>query len=108
MGEILLNIEMPEYYLEIVKQKDMEDIKGYILTSESRLIVNDKLPKIRQLQLLSKNHRRVKHVYKYLPSKNENLFLVTVRHNFAIILKRLIRVPENVPFGQGLRSKFRI
>ncbi len=108
MGEILLNIEMPEYHLEIVKQKDMEDIKGYILTSESRLIVNDKLPKIRQLQLLSKNHRRVKHVYKYLPSKNENLFLVTVRHNFAIILKRLIRVPENVPFGQGLRSKFRI
>ena len=98
MGEMLLNIEMPEYHLGIVKQKHKEDIKDYILTSESRLIVSDKLPKSRQLQLLSSKYRRVKHVYKYLPSKKENLLFVTYRHYFAIILKRLIRIPESIPF----------
>ena len=108
MGEILLNIEMPEYHFGIVKQKHKEDIKDYILTSESRLIVSDKLPKSRQLQLLSQNYRRLKHVYKYLPSKKENILFVTYRHYFAIILKRLIRIPESVPFIQGIRSKFHI
>ena len=106
MGEFVLGLNMPDYHFGIVKQKHINDIKDYILCPESKLVVSDRLPKVKQLKYLYRNYRRVKHVYKYLPSKRENLFIITYRHFFAIIFKRILNVPESVSFKQGLKSKY--
>ena len=85
MGEFVLGLNMPDYHFSVVKQKHINDIKDYILSPESKLVVSDRLPKVKQLKYLYRKYRRVKHVYKYLPSKSENLFVITYRHFFAII-----------------------
>ena len=106
MGEFLFGIDMSDYHFGIVSQKHLEDIGDYILKPGSKLSVKGELPKAKQIQLLFQNYRQVKHVYKYLPSKKDNLLIVTFRHNVAVYLKHLLKIPENVFFIRGVRDKF--
>lgn len=107
MGEIVLEIDMSEYHMGIVKKRHLNDIRDYILRQGSnKLFVSDKLSKANQLQLFCRNYRQLKRIYKYLPSKKENLLFVTFRHNIAIYLKHILNIPEDVQFNKGMRRKF--
>ncbi len=107
MGEIVLGIDMPDYHFGCIKPKHIKDIRDYILRSGPKLFVAHNNSKDEQYRILFDNYGQARSVYKYLPSKKDNLFFIIMRHNVALFLKHLFKIPEDVEFSMGLKSKIK-
>lgn len=99
-GEIILDFEMPEYHFGIVKPEYISEIRSYILRPGYRFSIPGNLPKRKMVQLFYHYYRQTKRIYKYLPHKRDNLLRATI----APSVKRMLKIPENVYFSQGLKN----
>ena len=105
MGELIMDIDLSKYHAGYVNEKDFSQISLFLYEDALKVDVNPNQSVRKQFILLFEKYRQIKKVYNYFPQKHPFLLTETFRHNIAISLKRLLKIPENVYFLKGLKNR---
>lgn len=105
MGELIMDIDLSKYHAGYVKGKDLSQITKFLYEDALIVDVNPNQSVRNQFILLFDKYRNIKIIYNYFPQKHPFLLIETFRHNIAFLLKRLLKIPENVFFLKGLKNR---
>lgn len=87
MSEMLLEMDFPQYHMGIMSQKQQKQLKELLYEDGLSLIVPDNLTKWVQIKMIWNRYCKIRRIYRYIPSKKENLHRIT----FHWIVSKVVR-----------------
>lgn len=107
LSEWVLGITFAEYHFCHIPQKDLKRAYKMIEDKEILNIPPFELPFFTQLKIRWKDYRRSGWKYKYMPTSKMQRIKYHFNLQLHLFIKYVFNIPANIPFRDGIRSKFK-
>lgn len=108
LSEWLLDINLNEYHAGLIRRKDVVAIHELFTKQGFSLPVDKSQSLVKQSCALWKRYFQLRPVAWYIPKKPKcSLFRVTIHRQNALLIRRLLGVPEGCTIKEGIKFKLR-
>lgn len=106
LSEWLLAVDLSQYHVNVVEEKDVAIIKDYFLHDGFYCTIPISLPYFKQVVLYWKRYHKIGHVYRYMP-KWKSLNRLMLSDLYLVTMRKLFKVTNVQSFSEGIRQKYR-